>query len=184
MDEMTEMLMLELEEKMEKAIESLKRDFSTIKTGRANAAILDFISIDYYGVKTPVRQVAGISIPEANQLVIKPYDRSSLKLIEDAILASALGLTPQNDGSIIRLVIPKLTEERRREMTKNVGKYEENAKVAIRNIRRDGNDSVKKLGLSEDEEKGCLEDVQKLTDKYVALAAKLAEDKVKELMTL
>lgn len=184
MDEMTEMLMLEVEEKMEKAIESLKRDFSTIKTGRANAAILDFISIDYYGVKTPVRQVAGISIPEANQLVIKPYDRSSLKLIEAAILASDLGLTPQNDGSIIRLVIPKLTEERRREMTKNVGKYEENAKVAIRNIRRDGNDSVKKLGLSEDEEKGCLEDVQKLTDKYVALAAKLAEDKVKELMTL
>ena len=184
MDEMTEMLMLEIEEKMEKAIESLKRDFSTIKTGRANAAILDFISIDYYGVKTPVRQVAGISIPEANQLVIKPYDRSSLKLIEAAILASDLGLTPQNDGSIIRLVIPKLTEERRREMTKNVGKYEENAKVAIRNIRRDGNDSVKKLGLSEDEEKGCLEDVQKLTDKYVALAAKLAEDKVKELMTL
>ena len=182
MDEMTEMLMLEIEEKMEKAIESLKRDFSTIKTGRANAAILDFISIDYYGVKTPVRQVAGISIPEANQLVIKPYDRSSLKLIEAAILASDLGLTPQNDGSIIRLVIPKLTEERRREMTKNVGKYEENAKVAIRNIRRDGNDSVKKLGLSEDEEKGCLEDVQKLTDKYVALAAKLAEDKVKELM--
>lgn len=184
MDEMIEMLMLEIEEKMEKAIESLKRDFSTIKTGRANAAILDFISIDYYGVKTPVRQVAGISIPEANQLVIKPYDRSSLKLIEAAILASDLGLTPQNDGSIIRLVIPKLTEERRREMTKNVGKYEENAKVAIRNIRRDGNDSVKKLGLSEDEEKGCLEDVQKLTDKYVALAAKLAEDKVKELMTL
>ena len=184
MDEMTEMLMLEVEEKMEKAIESLKRDFSTIKTGRANAAILDFISIDYYGVKTPVRQVAGISIPEANQLVIKPYDRSSLKLIEAAILASDLGLTPQNDGSIIRLVIPKLTEERRREMTKNVGKYEENAKVAIRNIRRDGNDSVKKLGLSEDEEKGCLEDVQKLTDKYVALASKLAEDKVKELMTL
>ncbi len=184
MDEMTEMLMLEVEEKMEKAIEALKRDFSTIKTGRANAAILDFISIDYYGVKTPVRQVAGISIPEANQLVIKPYDRSSLKLIETAILASDLGLTPQNDGSIIRLVIPKLTEERRREMTKNVGKYEENAKVAIRNIRRDGNDSVKKLGLSEDEEKGCLEDVQKLTDKYVALAAKLAEDKVKELMTL
>lgn len=184
MDEMTEMLMLEIEEKMEKAIESLKRDFSTIKTGRANAAILDFISIDYYGVKTPVRQVAGISIPEANQLVIKPYDRSSLKLIEAAILASDLGLTPQNDGSIIRLVIPKLTEERRREMTKNVGKYEENAKVAIRNIRRDGNDSVKKLGLSEDEEKGCLEDVQKLTDKYVALASKLAEDKVKELMTL
>ena len=184
MDEMTEMLMLEVEEKMEKAIESLKRDFSTIKTGRANAAILDFISIDYYGVKTPVRQVASISIPEANQLVIKPYDRSSLKLIEAAILASDLGLTPQNDGSIIRLVIPKLTEERRREMTKNVGKYEENAKVAIRNIRRDGNDSVKKLGLSEDEEKGCLEDVQKLTDKYVALASKLAEDKVKELMTL
>ena len=184
MDEMTEMLMLEVEEKMEKAIEALKRDFSTIKTGRANAAILDFISIDYYGVKTPVRQVAGISIPEANQLVIKPYDRSSLKLIETAILASDLGLTPQNDGSIIRLVIPKLTEERRREMTKNVGKYEENAKVAIRNIRRDGNDSVKKLGLSEDEEKGCLEDVQKLTDKYVALAAKLAEDKVKELMIL
>ena len=184
MDEMTEMLMLEVEEKMEKAIEALKRDFSTIKTGRANAAILDFISIDYYGVKTPVRQVAGISIPEANQLVIKPYDRSSLKLIETAILASDLGLTPQNDGSIIRLVIPKLTEERRREMTKNVGKYEENAKVAIRNFRRDGNDSVKKLGLSEDEEKGCLEDVQKLTDKYVALAAKLAEDKVKELMTL
>lgn len=184
MDEMTEMLMLEIEEKMEKAIESLKRDFSTIKTGRANAAILDFISIDYYGVKTPVRQVASISIPEANQIVIKPYDRSSLKLIEKAILESDLGLTPQNDGTIIRLIIPKLTEERRREMTKNVGKYEENCKVAIRNIRRDGNDSIKKLGLSEDDEKGYLEDVQRLTDKYVANAANLAADKTKELMTL
>lgn len=184
MDEQTEMLMLEVEEKMEKAIESLRRDFATIKTGRANAAILDLVTIDYYGVKTPVRQVASISIPEANQLVIKPYDRSSLKLIEAAIMASNLGLTPQNDGTIIRLVIPKLTEERRREMTKNVGKYEENAKVAIRNIRRDGNDSVKKLDLSEDEESGCLEDVQKLTDKYVALATSLAEEKGKELMTL
>lgn len=184
MDEMIEMVMLEIEEKMEKAIDALKRDFSTIKTGRANAAILDFINIDYYGVKTPVRQVAGVSIPEANQLVIKPYDKSALKLIEQAILASDLGLTPQNDGSIIRLVIPKLTEERRREMTKNVGKYEENCKVAIRNVRRDGNDSIKKLELSEDEEKGLLEDVQKLTDKYVQLASTNAEEKIKELMTM
>lgn len=184
MDETMDMLMLEIEEKMEKCIEALKRDFSTIKTGRANAAILDFISIDYYGVKTPVRQVAGISIPEANQIVIKPYDRSALKLIEQAILASDLGLTPQNDGTIIRLIIPKLTEERRREMTKNVGKYEENAKVAIRNVRRDGNDSIKKLGLAEDDEKGYLEDVQKLTDKYVQSASTLAEAKTKELMTI
>ncbi len=184
MDEMIEMTLLEIEEKMEKAIDSLRRDFSQVRTGRANPSILDFISIDYYGVKTPVKQVAGLSVPEANQIVIKPYDKSVLKLIEAAINASDLGLTPQNDGSIIRLIIPKLTEERRRELAKSLGKYEENAKVAIRNVRRDGNDAIKKMELPEDQETGLLEDIQKMTDKYVSLASSLQSDKEKELMTV
>ena len=184
MDEMTEMILMDAEEKMEKSIETLKRDFVQVRTGRASAATLDLVFIDYYGVKTPVKQVASITVPEANQLLIKPFDKGTLKDIEHAINVANLGIAPQNDGTSIRLIFPKLTEERRREMTKNLGKYEESAKVAIRNIRRDANEEIKKLDLPEDEEKGNMEDVQKLTDKYVALVSSLTEEKTKELMTV
>lgn len=179
-----EMTMLEYEDKMDKAISSYERELSTVRTGRANAALLDTISIDYYGVQTPIKQISSISIPEANQLYIKPYDKSSIKLIETAILASPLGLTPQNDGNGIRLVLPKMTEERRRELVKLVGKMEEAAKVAIRNIRRDLNDAIKKLDLPEDDEKGSLEDAQKLTDDKIKKLGEVTARKNSELMSI
>lgn len=179
-----EMVLLEGEEKMDKAIAAYERELSTVRTGRANASLLDSITVDYYGVPTPVKQISSISIPEANQLYIKPYDKSSIKTIESAIFASPLGLTPQSDGNGIRLILPKMTEERRRELVKQVGKMEEQAKVAIRNVRRDINDDVKKLSLPEDDEKGYLEDVQKMTDDKIAKIAKITEEKNKDLMSI
>ncbi len=179
-----EMVLLEGEEKMDKAILAYERELSTVRTGRANASLLDSIMIDYYGVPTPVKQISSISVPEANQLYIKPYDKSSLKTIEHAIFASPLGLTPQNDGTGIRLILPKMTEERRRELVKQVGKMEEAAKVAIRNIRRDLNDSIKKLDLPEDDEKSSLEDVQKMTDEKIVKVQKVTEAKNKDLMSI
>ena len=179
-----EMVLLEGEEKMDKAIASYERELSTVRTGRASASLLDSIMVDYYGVPTPVKQISSISIPEANQLYIKPYDKSSIKTIESAIFASPLGLTPQSDGTGIRLILPKMTEERRRELVKQVGKMEEQAKVAIRNIRRDVNDDVKKLSLPEDDEKAYLDDVQKLTDDKIAKIAKITEEKNKDLMSI
>ena len=179
-----EMLLLELEEKMEKSIASFERELSTVRTGRANAGLLDSISIEYYGVSTPLKQVSSITIPEANQLYIKPFDKSVLKDVERAILASSLGLTPQNDGVGIRLILPQMTEERRRELVKLVGKMEEQAKVAIRNLRREGNDDVKKLGLPEDDEKGSLEDIQKLTDGKISQIEEIASKKNKEVMSI
>jgi len=179
-----EMLLLELEEKMEKSIASFERELSTVRTGRANAGLLDSISIEYYGVLTPLKQVSSITIPEANQLYIKPFDKSVLKDVERAILASSLGLTPQNDGVGIRLILPQMTEERRRELVKLVGKMEEQAKVAIRNLRREGNDDVKKLGLPEDDEKGSLEDIQKLTDGKISQIEEIASKKNKEVMSI
>ncbi|MGM9969445.1 MAG: ribosome recycling factor [Anaeroplasma sp.] len=179
-----EMVLLEGEDKMDKAILAYERELSTVRTGRANAGLLDSISIDYYGVPTPVKQISSISIPEANQLYIKPYDKSSLKAIESAIFASPLGLTPQNDGNGIRLILPKMTEERRRELVKQVGKMEESAKVAIRNIRRDINDEIKKLDLPEDDEKSSLDDVQALTDKKTSKIAEITEIKNKDLMSI
>lgn len=179
-----EMVLLEGEDKMDKAIQAYERELSTVRTGRANASLLDSIQIDYYGVMTPVKQISSITIPEANQIYIKPYDRGSVKTIETAIMASPLGLTPQSDGNGIRLVLPKMTEERRKEMVKLVGKMEEQAKVAIRNIRRDVNDDVKKLSLPEDDEKGYLEDVQKLTDKKIVKIESITQDKSNELMSI
>ena len=179
-----EMLLLELEEKMEKSIASFERELSTVRTGRANAGLLDSISIEYYGVQTPLKQVSSITIPEANQLYIKPFDKSVLKEVEKSILASSLGLTPQNDGVGIRLILPQMTEERRRELVKLVGKMEEQAKVAIRNLRRDGNDDVKKLALPEDDEKGSLEDIQKLTDNKIKEIEEIASKKNKEVMSI
>ena len=179
-----EMLLLELEERMEKSIASFEKELSTVRTGRANASLLDSISIEYYGVSTPLKQVSSITIPEANQLYIKPFDKSVVKEIEKAILASSLGLTPQNDGVGIRLILPQMTEERRRELVKLVGKMEEQAKVAIRNLRRDGNDDVKKLDLPEDDEKWSLEDIQKLTDGKIAQIEEIAARKTKEVMSI
>lgn len=178
-----EMVLLEGEEKMDKAIQAYERELATVRTGRASASLLDTINIDYYGVPTPIKQISSISIPEANQLYIKPYDKSSVKAIESAIFASPLGLTPQNDGNGIRLILPKMTEERRKELVKQVGKMEETAKVAIRNVRRDLNDDIKKLELPEDVEKESLEDVQKLTDKKIAEVEVITKKKSEDLMS-
>jgi ribosome recycling factor len=178
-----EMVLLEGEEKMDKAIVAYERELATVRTGRASASLLDTINIDYYGVPTPVKQISSITIPEANQIYIKPYDKSSVKAIESAIFASPLGLTPQNDGNGIRLILPKMTEERRRELVKQVGKMEENAKVAIRNVRRDLNDEIKKLELPEDNEKESLEDVQKLTDKKISDVEAITKKKSEDLMS-
>lgn len=178
------MLLLEAEEKMEKSLDSYQKELNTVRTGRANPQILDSIMIDYYGVPTPVRQIGSVTMPEGNQLYIKPYDKSTLKEIEKAINASPLGLTPLNDGNGIRLVFPKMTEERRRELAKDVTKMQEGAKVAIRNVRRDLNDDLKKLELPEDEEKGYLDESQKLTDKFIEKVEALTEAKQKELMTI
>ena len=177
-----EMTLLEGEERMDKAIASYERELATVRTGRASANLLDAINIDYYGVPTPVKQIAAISIPEANQLYIKPYDKSSIKTIEGAIYASPLGLTPQSDGNGIRLILPQMTEERRRELTKLVAKMSEQAKVNVRNVRRDLNDDVKKLELPEDDEKASLDDVQKLTDKKIAEIDEITKEKNAEVM--
>lgn len=179
-----DMLMMDIEEKMEKAISSFSHELNTVRTGRANPNLLDSILVEYYGVLTPVKQMATVSVPEANQLYIKPYDKSTLKDIEKAINASNLGLTPQNDGVGIRLVIPQMTEQRRRELCKDVSKMAENAKVHVRNIRRDANDDLKKLDLPEDDEKAYLDDIQKTTDKYVGKIANIADEKEKELLTI
>lgn len=176
----------EAEEKMEKAIAALKRELVTIRAGRATPAILDRVNIDYYGSPTPVNQVASITIPEPRMLVIQPWDKSSLSLIEKAILKADLGLTPTNDGSVIRLVIPALTQERRKELTKTVKKYGEEAKIAIRNVRREANEGLKKLEkegtITEDEMKRFQDTVQKSTDRYVDLVDKTVVEKDKEIM--
>ena len=184
MSELAEELLLETEEKMEKSLDSYQKELNTVRTGRANPNLLDSIFVDYYGALTPIKNMASVTVPEANQLYIKPYDRSSLKSIEAAIATSDLGLNPQADGTGIRIIIPKMTEERRRDLVKSVGKMEETAKVVVRNIRRDANDDLKKMKLPEDEEKGFLEDIQKLTDTYVVKVEKLTEIKEKELMTI
>ncbi|AKS38078.1 ribosome recycling factor [Anoxybacillus gonensis] len=173
-------------EKMDKAVQAFSRELATIRAGRANPALLEKITVDYYGMPTPIIQLAGIQVPEARLLVIQPYDKSVLKEIEKAILASDLGLTPSNDGSVIRIAIPPLTEERRRELVKLVKKYAEEAKVAVRNIRRDANDELKKLEkngeITEDELRGYTEDIQKLTDDHIAKIDAITKEKEKEVM--
>lgn len=182
---MTSLIMEELNERMGKAIDSFQRDLATVRTGRANPSMLDRISIDYYGSPTPVNQIASISVQEGRSLVIKPYDSSSLKDIEHAIMVSDLGLNPQNDGTIIRLNVPALTEERRKEFAKQVGKFAEQAKVAVRNIRRDANDQIKKLDeISEDEKKRAQENVQKETDKFTKQIDEIAKAKEKDILTV
>ncbi|MBM7603292.1 ribosome recycling factor [Metabacillus litoralis] len=173
-------------DKMEKAVSSLSRELASIRAGRASANLLDKLSVDYYGAPTPVNQLASISVPEARLLVIQPYDKSVLGDIEKAIQKSDLGITPSNDGSIIRLSIPALTEERRKELVKLVKKYAEEAKVAVRNVRRDGNDDLKKLEkngeITEDELRGNTENIQKLTDEFIVKVDSVAKDKEKEIM--
>jgi len=182
MNEQADMILLEIEEKMEKSIESLAREYASVRTGRANPNILDRVMVSYYGVDTPLKQVAAISVPEAQQLYIKPFDKSILKDIEYAINTSGLELPPANDGSGIRLTLPALTEERRRTLIKEVERLAETGKVAIRHIRREGNDELKKLGLTEDDERGYLEDVQTLTDKFVKKVDELTKQKSDDLL--
>ncbi|MBD8068269.1 ribosome recycling factor [Bacillus sp. PS06] len=176
----------QVKDKMEKAIQAFSRELASVRAGRANPALLDKVTVEYYGAPTPVNQLASINVPEARMLVIQPYDKSSLGDIEKAILKADLGLNPSNDGSVIRISIPALTEERRRELVKIVKKYAEDAKVAIRNVRRDGNDDLKKLEkngeITEDELRGYSEDVQKLTDDFIAKVDQVAKEKEKEIM--
>ena len=182
---MLDELMLEIEEKMEKAIIALENNLKTVRTGRANPNMLEGIEADYYGSPTPINQMASISVQEGRTLVIKPYDKSALKGIEHAINTSSLGLPAQNDGSVIRVSVPQLTEETRKGYCKDADKMAEEGKVAIRNIRRDGNDAVKKdKTLTEDESKGALEDIQKLTDKFVEKIDSIKAAKEKDIMTI
>lgn len=173
-------------DKMTKAIQAYTRELGSIRAGRASASLLDKIVIDYYGAPTPVNQLAGVSVPEARLLVIQPYDKSILGEIEKAILKSDLGLTPNNDGTLIRLAIPALTEERRKELVKVVKKESEGAKVAIRNIRRDANDDLKKLekngDISEDDLRGYSDDVQKLTDDHINKIDQITKTKEQEIL--
>ena len=174
-----------IEEKMQKAIEAFEQNLKKVRTGRANPNILENIEVDYYGSPTPINQIASISVQEGKTLCIKPYDTSSLKDIERAINASDLGLPPLNDGTCVRISVPSLTEETRKGFCKDISKMAEEAKVAIRNIRRDGNDEVKKdKSLPEDAAKKLQEDIQKLTDKYVAKTDEVSKAKEKEVMTI
>lgn len=182
--EQIELVLFEVEESMQKIIEGLNRELANIRTGRANPAILDRINIKYYGADTPLKQIAAISVVEGTQLYIKPYDKSVLKDVEHAIYASDIGISPQNDGTGVRLILPALTEERRKELSKSVDKIGETNKVNVRNARREGNDLVKALELPEDLEKSTLNDVQELTDKYVKKIDEVVAEKVKEIMTI
>ena len=175
------------DEKMTKTMHSLQGELGAIRAGRANPHVLDKIVVDYYGSPTPIQQVANVSVPEARTIQIQPWEKSMLKAIEKAILVSDLGINPTNDGSSIRLIFPELTEERRKELAKDVKKKGEAAKVAIRNIRRDGNDAFKKLKggeISEDGIKDLEDQLQKITDKYIKEVDKTVEAKTKEVMTV
>ncbi len=176
------------EEKMNKSYDALQNEYSSIRAGRANPHVLDKLRVDYYGSPTPLQQVGNISVPEPRMLLIQPWDKSLIKPIEKAILTSDLGLNPNNDGSAIRLIFPELTEERRKELAKDVKKKGENAKVAIRNIRRDANETIKKMEkageISEDDQELAEDKIQKLTDKMIAKIDKAVEAKTQEIMTV
>ncbi len=175
------------DEKMKKTYEFLETDYAALRAGRANPHVLDKLRVDYYGTPTPIQQVGNITVPEARIIQIAPWEKSLIKPIEKAIMTSDIGITPSNDGSIIRLVFPELTEERRKDLVKEVKKKGEDAKVAIRNIRRDGNDAFKKLAktdISEDEIKQLEDSLQKQTDKYIKDVDALIDKKSKEIMTV
>lgn len=178
----------DVETRMQKAIDALSTDYSEIRAGRANAAVLDKVKVDYYGTPKPVTQLASVNVAEARVLVIQPWDKTLLKDIEKAINKSDIGINPQNDGNVIRLTFPQLTEDRRKELAKDIAKRGEQAKVAIRNVRRDGMDALKKQKkaneITEDELADAEEKIQKLTDKYVAKATDLEENKKKEILTV
>ncbi len=188
MSEALDELFLIGEDKMEKAIAQLKREFASIRTGRANPLILDKVSVEYYGVATPLRQISQVSVQEGTTLVIAPYDKTILKEIEKAIAKADLGITPNSDGIVIRLQFPPLTADKRKEITKDVKKVCEDSKVAIRNVRRDMTDEIKKLekseNLPEDLVKDKQNEVQKLTDKYIGIAESLESEKEKEVLTV
>ena len=175
-------------EKMEKTLAILSEDYASIRAGRANPGVLDRISVEYYGAMTPINQMAAISVAEARILVIQPWDRSSLKSIEKAIQASDIGINPNNDGSVLRLLFPPLTEERRKELAKSIAKMGEDSKVAIRSIRRDANEklkAMKKAGeITEDDQKDLENQTQKMTDKFIAEIDKIAAEKEKEIMSV
>ncbi len=173
--------------KMEKTLSSLEKELQTIRAGRANPHVLDKLTVEYYGMPTPIQQVANISVPEARIIQIQPWERNMIKPIEKAIMVSDIGINPNNDGTVIRLIFPELTEARRKEIAKDVKKKGEAAKVAIRNIRRDGNDAFKKLKgteVSEDEIKDLEAELQKITDKFIANIDKAVEVKTKEVLTV
>ena len=176
------------EGKMNKTLEVLLSDYAAIRAGRANPHVLDKIKVDYYGTPTPIQQVGNVSVPEARMIVIQPWEKSLLKAVEKAILTSDLGINPTNDGNCIRLIFPEMTEERRKEVAKDVKKKGDGAKVAIRNIRRDANDAFKKMekagDMSEDDLKEVTEKMQKLTDKMIEKVDKAVEEKTKEIMTV
>lgn len=180
----SDMIILELNEKMDKVIANLEKRFATVRAGRANPSSLDGIVVEYYGSMTPLKQLATISVPEARQLLIKPFDRGCLKDIEKAILASNLGYNPGNDGETIRIIIPELTEERRRELVKQVKAISEEARVAIRNIRREGIEAVSKLEVSEDEVKGLEKDIQDIVNEYNKKVDSILKEKEQELLTV
>jgi len=185
---MPDMILLEAEEKMEQTIDALHKEFSKVRTGRANPKILDTVKVDYYGAPTPIQQVGNISVPEPTQLLIKPFDRSIVGDVEKAINAANLGFNPQNEGTQIRIVLPALTTERRKELTKQVKKNGEEYKVFIRNARRDANDALKKMEkdseISEDDLKGYQEDVQELTDKYTEKIDLVVKEKEDDIMSI
>ena len=176
------------EVRMQKTIEAVKADFASVRAGRANASVLDRVQVEYYGTPTPLNQVAAISSPDPRQLVIQPWDSSLLRPIEKAILTSELGINPQNDGKCIRLTFPQLTEERRKELVKQIHKYAENGKVAVRNIRRDAMDKIKaakkKSEITEDDVKDLEKKLQDVTDKYIKKLDELGAEKEKELMSV
>lgn len=176
------------EQKMQKSIEALKKDFATIRTGKANPAILNGVTVEYYGSPMPINQIASVSAPEPQMILIKPYDKSILKAIEKAIQTSELGFNPQNDGDVVRIPIPALTEQTRKDLVKQAKKIAEENKVAIRNIRRDGMDQLKKLEkdslISEDELKRRSDELQKVTDKYIENIDKAASEKEKDIMSI
>ena len=185
---MTKQVLDQAKERMTKSLAAFSRELASIRAGRASAALLDRISVDYYGAPTPVNQLAGVSVPEPRLLVITPYDKSILGEIEKAIMKSDIGITPTNDGNVIRLAIPALTEERRKELVKVVKKEAEEAKVAVRNVRRDANDDLKKLEkngeITEDDLRGYGEDIQKLTDEFIAKVDETAKEKEKEILAV
>ena len=176
------------ESKMTKSFDALGRDLAAIRAGRANPHVLDKIKVDYYGTPTPLQQVGNISVPEPRMILIQPWEKKLIKDIEKAILTSDLGINPNNDGSAVRLIFPELTEERRKDLAKDVKKKGEGAKVAVRNIRRDANEAFKKMNtnneLTEDDQKDLETKVQKMTDKYIADIDKAIEEKTKEIMTV